>query len=142
MKYILPFLMLCVFALPLMAQDEAIESYIYQGNPLCEFGITIQAHTALEYHLTFDGATASEGTADAGDEIELRIPISGQWFILVIEHAADENPYTLTSGLACGDESETGGDVQHIAPVDPLLQERMKELEPLLNDLMRLILDK
>jgi hypothetical protein len=130
MKSFLLFILLSL-VMPLLAQDQGFESYIYQSNPLCEFRITVStADTAgtLTYHLTFDGATASEGTLGADQSVEMVLPISQQWFVLVVERdAEDRGRYSVESGLDCdGDGASEGGSPP---PVDiAALREKFEPL--------------
>lgn len=142
MTRLLSLIVLLILAIPLLAQDQGFESYVYQSNPLCEFQITLSSAGIsgnLTYHLTFDGATAEEGTMGANASIEMRLPVSQQWFVLVVERdAADKGLYSVKSGLACDDApdvSEPPDTPQEPIIETPVAQPTETLLEPIVEPL-------
>jgi hypothetical protein len=113
MKRLWAMMALLLMGITVQAQDQGFESYIYQANGLCEFRITVQAETndaPIIYRLSYYETVYGEGALTAGDEVNLYLPLTDQWYILIVEReAGDVGAYSVDTGLACEGRIE-GGD--------------------------------
>lgn len=98
------FLLLIMCPLPVLAQDAA-DVYFFQANTLCTFKIAVAGGTSeapLTATLRLGDAVEQQAVIDPGQSVELRLPLSNQWYVLTVAFSeADRDRYTLDTGLDC-----------------------------------------
>lgn len=132
MKRLMILLMMLVMGATVQGQYIDYSTYTFQANTLCPFRITITAIGDVPYYqLKLNSDTLVErGTLAAGEHVDLRLPLTSQWYIVLVESAPDA--YTIASDMGC---EETSGDQQQ-AVSDAQLRAIFEEIKPQLQAAM------
>lgn len=135
MKTFMLFIVLLMAAITVQAQDfdQGFESYTYQANSLCPFHIKLtagQTSSPITYHLSYYDTVQDVGTLATGDSVDMHLPITDQWYILIVEReAGDKDAYTVDTDMGCDLNAGGGADPQQ-AEHEAQLRAIFEEIAP------------